>query len=293
MNTRDNRAQKAQETLQIINKGFYTVNERRIDIARQVQQSVDATQFYSAAMLDSLQAEVPESIAVRNYHTRIVVKNCTSIEAARQLLGTDGKTSCLNFASARNPGGGFLNGSQAQEESLARSSALYPTLTKFQREMYDHNRSLTTYLYSDNMIYSPDVVFFRNDADELLPQPFLLDILTCPAVNVGAMIQNKSSDLSQVKQTMLSRIDKILSVFVFRKAEKVILGAWGCGVFRNKPEDVAAYFAHYLTPKGKYGKCFREVVFAVFDNSRDLGNVRAFEKVLYSNCVKKVKSNIE
>jgi uncharacterized protein (TIGR02452 family) len=181
-------------------------------------------------------------------------------------LTTNGKTGCLNFASAKNPGGGFLSGAQAQEESLARNSASYPTLTKFQQEMYDYNRLRTTYLYSDYMIYSPDVVFFKNDADELLSQPFLMDILTSPAVNVGAIMQNKPEEMALVEPTMLSRIDKILSVFVLQKVEKLILGAWGCGVFRNKPE-------------GKYGKCFREIVFAVFDKSRNRENIRAFGDV--------------
>ena len=279
MNARDYRIQKAQETLQIIEQGFYKANEKRIDIARLTRKSVDTAQLYSADTLDCLQPEIEQLIASRNYQTQIIVQNCTTIEAALRLTKTEGKIGCLNFASAKNPGGGFLNGAQAQEESLARSSALYPTLTKFQREMYDYNRLLTTCLYSDYMIYSPDVVFFRNDAGELLPQPFLLDILTSPAVNVGAMKQNRPSELSQVEQTMLSRIDKILSVFVWQKVEKIILGAWGCGVFQNKPEDVAAYFAHYLTQKGKYGKCFREVVFAVFDRSKNQENVRAFENV--------------
>jgi len=279
MDTTNFRIQKAKETLQIIEQGFYTVNEKRIDIARFIRQSTDTTQLYSPDVFDYLQPEVKQSIAAKNYQTRITVRNCTSIEAARQLLETNEKTGCLNFASAKNPGGGFLSGAQAQEESLARSSALYPTLTKFQREMYDYNCSLKTYLYSDYMIYSPNVIFFRNDADELLSQPFLLDVLTAPAVNAGAMMRNKPSELSQVEQTMLSRIDKILSVFVLQKVEKLILGAWGCGVFRNKPEDVAAYFAHYLIQKGKYAKCFREIIFAVFDRSRNRENIRAFESI--------------
>jgi uncharacterized protein (TIGR02452 family) len=279
MDSRNYRAQKAKETLQIIERGYYTVNGKRIDIARFIQQSVDKTQLYSPDDWDDLQPEVQQAIAGRNFQTRITVQNCTSIEAVKQLPATNGKIACLNFASAKNPGGGFLSGAQAQEESLARNSALYPTLTKFQKEMYDYNRMRTTYLYSDYMIYSPDVAFFKNDADELLPQPFLLDILTSPAVNVGAMMQNKPEELAQAKPTMLSRIDKILSVFVLQKIEKVILGAWGCGVFRNKPEDVAAYFAHYLKPESKYGKCFPEIVFAVFDRSRNQENIRAFEDV--------------
>jgi len=279
MDIRDFRIQKAKETLQIIEQGFYTVNGKHIDIAHFIQQSVDRAKLYSTDSFNCLQQEVQQSIADKNYQTRITVCNSTSIEAAQQLLKTNGKTGCLNFASAKNPGGGFLSGAQAQEESLARSSALYPTLTKFQREMYDYNRSLNTCLYSDYMIYSPNVVFFRNGADELLSQPFLLDILTAPAVNVGALMQNKPSELSLVEQTMLSRIDKILSVFVLQKVEKLILGAWGCGVFRNKPEDVATYFARYLIQKGKYAKCFREIVFAVFDRSQNQENIKAFENV--------------
>jgi len=286
MTTRENNAQKAQETLKILEQGFYSTNKNRMDISRMIQQSVDTARLYSAELFYSLQSEIEQSIAVNNYQTRITVRNCTAIEAALQLLQTDGKAGCLNFASAKNPGGGFLTGAQAQEESLARSSALYPTLTKFQREMYDYNRSRTTSLYSDYMIYSPEVVFFRNDSGELLSQPFLLDILTSPAVNVGAIMHNNPSELRQVEQTMLRRIDKILSVFVLQGVEKLILGAWGCGVFQNKPEDVATYFAHYLTRNGKYVKCFREIVFAVFDKSRNRENVGAFENVFGENIVK-------
>ena len=279
MDSRTARVQKAQETLQIIDRGYYTVNGKQIDIVQSIRQSVDKTQLYSSDTLDCLQNEIQKAIVKNNFQTRITVQNCTSIEAASQLLKTDGKAGCLNFASAKNPGGGFLSGAQAQEESLARNSALYPALTKFQREMYEYNRSLNTCLYSDCMIYSPDVVFFKNDAGELLPQPFLLDILTSPAVNVGAIIKNKPSELTQVEQTMLSRIDKMLAVFVLQKVEKLILGAWGCGVFQNKPEDVAAYFAHYLMGKGKYVKCFREIIFAVFDKTQNRENIIAFEGV--------------
>ena len=103
--------------------------------------------------------------------------------------------------------------------------------------------------------------------------------MTSPAVNVGAIIQNKPSELTQVEQTILSRIDKMLAIFVLKKVEKLILGAWGCGVFMNKPEDVAAYFAHYLMGKGKYAKCFIEIIFAVFDKTQNRENIIAFEGV--------------
>lgn len=279
MENRNKRAQKAHETLQIIEQGFYRVNDEPIDISNLVAQSVKNTILYSPDSFDRIHPEVMQEIANRKFQTRIVVKNCTTIEAAGQLIKESGKTGCLNFASAKNPGGGFLGGSQAQEESLARASALYPTLMKFFTEMYEYNRSKNTYLYSDYMIYSPHVVFFKNDSDELLSTPYLLDVLTVPAINIGAMKQNKPEELLLAEQTMLSRMDKLLSIFVIQKVENLILGAWGCGVFQNNPTDIARYFAHYLRNNGKYANCFRNILFAVFDRSKNKENSSVFEKL--------------
>lgn len=277
-NNRDFRIQKAQETLQIIEKGSYTIDSIEVDISQQIKQSVKDTLLYSPDSFKQFSYDVEREISTRNFQTLISVKNSTSMAVAEEIGSKQGKIGCLNFASAKNPGGGFLSGAQAQEESLARASSLYPTLTKYLSEMYEYNRSCKTLLYSDYMIYSPNVVFFKNDADELLETPYTMDILTSPSVNIGAMKQN-SNELFLAEETMLSRIDKILSVFLMQKVENIILGAWGCGVFQNDPQDVARYFAHFLKDGGKYEKCFKTVIFAVFDKSKNLQNVTPFKKV--------------
>ena len=66
----------------------------------------------------------------------------------------------LNFASARNPGGGFLRGAKAQEEDLCRCSGLYETLLECPT-YYSVNRHQKSMMYTDHIIYSPKVVFFR------------------------------------------------------------------------------------------------------------------------------------
>jgi len=269
---RSQRIQEAQQTLQIIKTGVYMSGNERVNISESIKYSVKESVLYTPESLSNISLE----IAKRDIPVKISVKNCTSMEAAVELLKTKERIGCLNFASAKSPGGGFLNGAQAQEESLARASALYPTLMKFP-EMYNYNRSRQTYLYSDYMIYSPDVVFFRNDAGKLLAQPYKMDILTSPAVNIGAMKQNNPKELSLAKNIMRQRIDKILSVFVLHKAKNLVLGAFGCGVFQNNPKDVAQYFAEYLTKDKKYAYCFDNIIFAVFDRSREQENIRAFE----------------
>jgi uncharacterized protein (TIGR02452 family) len=67
----------------------------------------------------------------------------------------------LNFASARNVGGGFLNGARAQEEDLARSCGLFRCL-ETQPEYYEVNRRTASLLYTDHIIYSPRVPWFRS-----------------------------------------------------------------------------------------------------------------------------------
>jgi uncharacterized protein (TIGR02452 family) len=78
---------------------------------------------------------------------------------------------------------------------------------------------------------------------------------------------------------MLTRIDKMLALFSTHNVETLVLGAWGCGVFQNNPNDIARYFAHFLTGSGKYAACFRKIIFAVFDRSKNLENFNVFSEV--------------
>jgi uncharacterized protein (TIGR02452 family) len=43
---------------------------------------------------------------------------------------------------------------------------------------------------------------------------------------------------------------------------KIIVGAWGCGVFENNPEDIARYFEFHLK-RGRFSNQFERVVFAI------------------------------
>ena len=86
----------------------------------------------------------------------------TTQHAARRLVESESVADLvlLNFASARNAGGGFINGAKAQEEDLCRCSGLYQCLIS-QRGYYDANRKQESALYTDHLIYSPNVPWFR------------------------------------------------------------------------------------------------------------------------------------
>jgi uncharacterized protein (TIGR02452 family) len=187
------------------------------------------------------------------------------------------RTLCLNFASARHPGGGFLKGAQAQEESLARSSALYASLLT-QPKYYEANLDCGTALYTDHMILSPDVAVFRRDSGALLPKAYLCSFLTAPAVNAGAVLTNEPKNRSQILPTMARRIDMVLAVALHHGYDNLILGAWGCGVFKNDPSRIADLFAAALLKGGSFENHFHHVAFAVLDISDTRQIFRPFAK---------------
>jgi uncharacterized protein (TIGR02452 family) len=202
-----------------------------------------------------------------------VVQNETTLAAARRLI-VDHRTIALNVASARNPGGGFLSGSEAQEESLARSSSLFACLDG--RSMYPFHRRHDDTLYTDYVIYSPSVVVFRNNDGKLLETPFTCSFLTAPAPNAGAVLQRDPTRGDELSRGLQSRINKVLSVAAAQGYDAIILGAWGCGVFKNDPRDVAAQFQAALT--GDFDGVFRLIYFAVLDRSSGGVVIAPFEQ---------------
>lgn len=278
--SRNNRALVAQETLSIIDNGYYIIDEQKITTKEIIKESIANSEIFRPDSFTHILNEAASKNSLLNFNTEIIINNVTTLEAAQQLVKSGKKIGCLNFASAKNPGGGFLGGAIAQEESLALSSSLYPTLTK-NDEMYKYNKHSGTYLYSDYMIYSPGVLVFRDDNCKLINDPYQIDILTSPAVNVGAMRTNKPSELDKAESTMLMRINKMLALFLHKNIEHLILGAWGCGVFQNNPKNIANYFAYHLLT-GKYKGCFKSVYFAVYDRSKNRENISAFQSVFTS-----------
>ena len=266
----------AKHTLEIVERGEYTSpSGASISVRNGVDAAIRGTMLYRPEALVALATSGnPSSNAAP---PRIEITDETTGTAARRLIETEDLRDvvALNFASAKNPGGGFIGGAKAQEEDLARCSALYACLVT-QPDYYANNRASESMLYTDHIIYSPAVPFFRDDLLDLLDRPFSLAIITAPAPNAGEALRRDASVAPAVRSTLHSRAGHVLAVARDRGHRALVLGAWGCGVFRNDPHDVAETFAQWLAHP-RFRGAFDHVTFAVYDRSEARTNLRAFE----------------
>ncbi|WP_030247277.1 TIGR02452 family protein [Streptomyces sp. NRRL S-455] len=262
----------ARQTEEIAAAGVYRAPEgHEVSIAAALRAAREGTRVYGPQ-------PVPVS-AVRVTETLVEVTGESSLEAARRL---GGNVAVLNFASARNPGGGYLNGAQAQEEALCRASALYTCLREAPG-FYAHHRAHRDPFYTDRVIHSPAVPVFRDDRGRLLAEPYTAGFLTSAAPNAGVVLRTAPQRAAELPRALAARAERVLETATAHGYPRLVLGAWGCGVFRNDPAQVAEAFRALLGAGGRFAGVFEHVVFGILDRTPG-GVVRgAFERVLSSS----------
>ena len=184
---------------------------------------------------------------------KVVVSTKRTFEAASGYAGQ--KVAVHSFASPYKPGGGVLRGAGAQEECLCRCSGLYFCLSvpELEKGFYSPHRKAKNPIGTADIIYTPAVTVFKTDTakPQLMDEAawYDVDVITCAAPdirvkksfhdirnNVTPTVKITDKELLEIHKKRLSRI---LDVAVLNDAEVVILGAFGCGAYQNKPEVVA------------------------------------------------------
>ncbi|MFF4585116.1 TIGR02452 family protein [Streptomyces sp. NPDC001388] len=263
----------ARETEEIVAAGAYRAPDgREVSLAAAVEAARAGTRTVGP---EPVPVPDPPAAAPAGGATTVEVTGESSLEAARRLAGTP--VAVLNFASARNPGGGFLNGAQAQEEALCRASALYTCLLRA-RGFYEHHRAHRDPFYTDRVIHSPAVPVFRDDRGRLLDEPYTAGFLTAAAPNAGVVLRTVPERASELPRALAVRAERVLETAAAHGYRRLVLGAWGCGVFRNDPAQVAEAFRALLAPGARFGRTFEHVVFGVLDRTPRSEVRGAFER---------------
>lgn len=200
---------------------------------------------------------------------KIIVANMDSFDLARQMEDGTGRIMVLNLASNFKSGGGVENGSQAQEEDLYRKS-----------NYFQANSPRFYPLKMDEVVYSPLVHVIKDSSYNLLPQPYLVSCLAVAAIRHPKLkiLSDESETYSNVFDTkiMQNKIDMIFKVAIKHGHKQLVLGALGCGAFRNPAEEVALMFKKSIA---KYSNYFTTIGFAVLSGPKN-PNFQIFQNIV-------------
>ena len=254
-----------------------------------LRQSIDYSIENQHLYLEGEDIEI-DSINRFDKPAEIVFSTKRTLEAAGGY--GDRKVAALNFANPIDPGGGVMYGAHAQEESICRCSTLLPCLVdeylieNFYLIHQEKKRSgLMDNNYNDDCIYTPNIHVFKSDtlSPQLMDEDkwYCVDIITCAAPNLyrkKSYFGDGSPKIKaeELKELHINRFRQIFNVALREKAEVLILGAFGCGAFKNPPEVVAEAAYEIIQ---EYLHSFETIEFAIYSSQGESKNLSTFKRV--------------
>lgn len=256
-----------------------------VEVFKHTYQMCQNNELLNKAIHDSINNQIlyqendliPMTLEFRHHDKQVVIsKNRALFEA---LNYRNKQVAILNFASFVNPGGGVIHGAKAQEECLCRASTLFPCLNddEMWRKFYLPHRQMNNPLYNDDLIYTPNVVVFKKDDgsyDMLNEEDYYhVNVITCAAPNLYYHFNISDEELYAIH---LKRGRRILDVARAHHNDVIVLGAFGCGAFRNPPQVVAKAYKQLVD---EYKQYFDVIAFAIYCH-HDQTNYEVFKKEL-------------
>lgn len=262
---RELRAEIFQQTVEIIKNGGYQKNDVWITIDSELEQA--HTKFYDNP------GKLKEQIEI--FETKFSVIEADCLETAI-LTKNAGLNPCvLNMANRQNPGGGVVNGAGAQEENIFRRTNLLVSLYQFvdYSNQYNIERN-DEHSYPLNRekggIYSKGITVFRTSESsgyDFMATPIKMDFVSVPAINRPELkyINGQYRIIESLVEPTKEKIRSIFRIAGLNNNDCLILGAFGCGAFRNPPEHMAELFKEVINEK-EFKNYFRLIVFSIIED---------------------------
>lgn len=221
--------------------------------------------------------------------TKVMVEGNDCLVAAERLVKEGYNPVLLNFASAGHPGGGVETGARAQEETICRRSTLTRSIYSFDpkyssRYNYPLKPGEHYPIISEfSAIYSPDVTVFRKGLDCLyMEQPYDVAVITCAALNLGGKYAIKLTPDGHMPESAIritrNKIRTMFRIGLTYGHDALVLGAFGCGAFKNPPKEIAKLF-HDVMEEPEFKDKYRLITFSIIeDHNSKNGNLKAFEE---------------
>lgn len=261
-----------------------STHQQRIEVFEDTLDWIHSDQELSDSVIEAkkntrvyYEHEYPSFSRDINPSQVVTVSSSRSYEAAVRLHSEypSARIAVMNFANAFHAGGGVTKGSSAQEECLCRTSTLYPLIYRktLRDSFYQYHKTLNSPRASDALIYTHGVIACKSDTDlpERLPREKWIDVdvitVAAPDLrdNPNPMFALVSGGTAMSDAELFGyhvrRAIHILTCAAAEGADVLVLGAFGCGAFRNNPEVVARAYKVALS---EFPSVFTHVEFAVF-----------------------------
>ena len=286
---REDRISMLQDTLSILERGYYTIGGRKKTLKLSKKQMRAARVFLPDDVLAVSQKKDFPHVHVLG-RCGYGCENTDSFSLARRVTedsandpdgGGAKPVLVLNLANPVNPGGGVRRGAKAQEEDLCRKSSLLLSLEGSESApYYNYNRKLNTYMGSDAVIIHPHVEIIKDEHGDLLEDTVVVAVMTCAAPMLRSGMEGMSQ--AEYEAMVFNRITGMLKVAAYLGYDRLILGAFGCGAFMNDAHVVSDLFYKALKEfdfdRMKEKDVFRRIDFAVLDNTDDKYNFNEFNR---------------
>lgn len=267
-------------TITIVESGYYYIKSRKVII--------DSGTLSTNSIFYSKKNDVSnfEKIACDTY---IEVVNSDCLEEGVRLLDLGYNPAILNMASRHYPGGGTTNGSIGQEEDIFRRTNIYRSLYQYAPigKRFKIEMSKDQYPMDRNYggIYSPGITIFRESAQNgyaLMKQPRTVAFISVAGINRPTLTSDGMIDNAHLEM-IKNKVRTILRIGLHNGHDSLVLGAFGCGAFRNPPKHIALLFYEVLKEEEFVNK-YKHISFAILEDSNSfhkhnrLGNLRYFEQ---------------
>ncbi|KAL1302892.1 hypothetical protein AAFC00_003219 [Neodothiora populina] len=236
-------------------------------------------------------ASCPMTIRLRQTDTLTAARQLTpssrhaSISTLTETTQKPKNVCVLSMASPVRAGGGFLEGATSQEEFLCMRTTLYPSL-------WDDFYSLPQF----GGIITPDVMVHRDStpeaADLTKRERFFVDVISSSMMRFPGSANSRRFEADEGLEAACScgvsycdrdrdivtqKMRAVLQIAQQQGAERLVLGAWGCGAYGHPAKEVAKIWRRVLLggarSKAKWTG-IKEVCFAIHDRTM----LREFEK---------------
>ena len=261
---RNMRADVFKHTVFLVQQGHYNAGNGQKIAFPNSESLITNTRFYSTP-------KAVYHLPALKEETIVQVENLDCLLAAENLLKEGYYPAVLNLASRQNPGGGVQTGAGAQEENLFRRTNLFQSLFQFvpYAEKFGVRKSRFQYPLDRNYggIYTPDATVFRGteqDGYPLLETPYQMSFIAVAGINRPALASPERIT-PELVEPVKNKMRTIFRIGLLHHHDSLVLGALGCGAFRNPPAHIARLF-HEVMEEEEFKNKYKLLVFAILDD---------------------------